>query len=169
MENRPINRIGKFFSEEDMSLHLDLGYEYLHGDVNMTILLYQVDTLRTDTDDIYAEATTNQIVFLPPVEINCLVTVEEAKNNTYKDGAVRYLEPGNLTFRVYIRHLDELGVDIKHGDYIGYKENDSVIRFYNVSNDGKVVTDNKHMHFGFKPYFRTITCVPTQENEFNGV
>lgn len=165
----PIKRVGKFFSEDDMLLHLDLGYEYLHGDVSMSIILYQVNILTTDNDDIYAEASSNQIKTYKPIEINGLVKIEEPKNSTYKDGNIRYLEPGNLIFNVYIKHLEELGVDINHGDYIGYKENDDSIRYYTVSNDGKVVTDNKHMHFGFKPYYRTIVAVPTQENEFSGV
>ena len=81
----------------------------------------------------------------------------------------RYLEPGNLTFSVYISHLEELNVDIRYGDYVGYPESETRIRFYSVSNDGKVVSDNKHTHFGFKPAYRTITCVPAQENEFRGV
>jgi hypothetical protein len=43
------------------------------------------------------------------------------------------------------------------------------LRFYTVSNDGKVTSDNKHKMFGFKPHYRTIVCVPTQQNEFRGV
>lgn len=167
-EKSPIKRIGKFFSEEDMDLHVNIGLEYLHGDLNMSVFLYRVDIMKSDVDEVYAEASTNEIKYLPPVEIKCLVTIEEPKNNSYKDGMIRYLEPGNLIFKVYIKHLQELGVDIKHGDFIGYKESDDKIRFYSVSNDGKVVIDNKHMHFGYKPFYRTITCVPAQENEFNG-
>ena len=82
---------------------------------------------------------------------------------------MRYNEPGNLTFSVYIKHLSELGVEIKYGDYIGYPETENKMRYYTVTNDGKVTSDNKHNLFGYKPYYRTITCAPAQEQEFRGV
>ena len=94
---------------------------------------------------------------------------EEPKNNTYKSGMVRYNEPGNLTLSVYITHLNELGVDIRYGDFIGYQDSEDKIRYYTVSNDGKVTSDNKHKMFGYKPHYRTIVCVPAQETEFRGV
>ena len=65
--------------------------------------------------------------------------------------------------------MDELNVDIKYGDYIGYVESENKIRFYNVVNDGKVISDGTHSMFGYKSFYRTITCSPTQENEFRGV
>ena len=68
-----------------------------------------------------------------------------------------------------ITHLEELNVDIRYGDYIGYPDSEEKLRFYTVSNDGKVTSDNKHKMFGFKPHYRTIVCVPTQQNEFRGV
>lgn len=170
MKNKiPISRNNRFFSEEDFNLHMEIGEEYLHGDLNMTLVLFRVDRTKTDIDDVYSEVGENKIRFLPPVEFNGLVKIEEPKNSTYKDGLIRYLEPGNLLVHVYIHHLTELNVDIKHGDYIGYPETETMIRLYAVSNDGKITSDNKHNHFGYKPYYRTITCVPTQETEFRGV
>jgi hypothetical protein len=74
-----------------------------------------------------------------------------------------------MTLSVYIKHLEELKVDIKYGDFIGYPESETRTRYYNVSNDGKVTSDNKHNMFGFKPYYRTILCVPAQEFEFRGI
>ena len=135
----------------------------------MKLVLYRVDRTRTDKDAVYGEVGSDEIVYLPPVEFNGIVRVETPKNSTYKSGVLRYLEPGNLTVSVYISHLEELKIDIKFGDYIGYPESENRIRFYTVSNDGKVISDNKHIYFGYKPYYRTITCVPTQENEFRGV
>jgi hypothetical protein len=70
---------------------------------------------------------------------------------------------------VYIRHLEELKIDIKYGDYIGYQDSEDKVRYYNVTNDGKVTSDNKHKMFGFKPHYRTIICAPVQEGEFRGI
>jgi hypothetical protein len=82
---------------------------------------------------------------------------------------LRYLEPGNLTLSVYIKHLADLGIDIKYGDFIAYPETEDKIRYYTVTNDGRVTSDNKHSLFGYKPYYRTITCTIAQDQEFRGV
>ena len=169
MENKlPITRIAKFFSKDDFDLHMTMGQEYLHGDLNMKLVLYQVDRSKNSKDDVYGEVGKDEMKFLPPVEFNGLVRVDSPKNSSYNSGIVRYLEPGNLIISVYINHLQELGIDIKYGDYIGYPESEERIRYYTVSDDGKVASDNKHSHFGFRPSYRTITCVRTEENEFRG-
>ena len=165
----PITRLGKFFSQDDFDINIQMGQEYLHCDLNMKLVIYRVDRLKTDTDDVYAEAGMDEIKYFPPVEFNALVKIDEPKNNTYKSGMVRYNEPGNLTLSVYITHLQELGIDIRYGDFIGYQDSEEKVRYYTVSNDGKVTSDNKHKMFGYKPHYRTIVCVPAQETEFRGV
>jgi hypothetical protein len=64
--------------------------------------------------------------------------------------------------------LDELGVEITYGDYIGYQEDEKKIKYYTVSNDGSIFSDNKHTINGYKGFYRSITCVPASEDEFNG-
>jgi hypothetical protein len=170
MSNKlPISRLSKFFSQEDFDFQLDVGQEYLHGDLNMKLVLYRVDRQKTDKDDVYGEVGTDEIKYFPPIEFNALVKIEEPKNSSYKGGMLRYLEPGNMTLSVYIKHLNDLGIDIKYGDYIGYPETEDKIRYYTVTNDGKVTSDNKHNLFGYKPYYRTITCAIAQNQEFRGV
>lgn len=170
MENKlPITRLSKFFSKDDFDLHMELGQEYLHGDLNMKLVLYRVDRTKSKKDDLYSEAGKDEVVYFPPVEFNGLVRVEEPTNKAYNSGLARYLEPGNINVSVYIAHLEELGIDINYGDYIGYPESEGRIRYYTVVNNGKVVADNKHSHFGFRPSYRTIVCAPTQENEFRGI
>jgi len=165
----PITRLNKFFSQDDFDLQIQLGQEYLHGDINMRLVLYRVDREKTDIDNVYGEVGKNEIKFLPPIEINGLVKIEESKNTAYKNGLLRYIEPGNLTISIYLKHLDDLDADIRYGDYIGYPESDDKLRFYSVTNDGRVIADNKHKMFGFKPHYITITCAYVQENEFKGI
>jgi hypothetical protein len=170
MENKlPITRMSKFFSNEDFDLQIQMGQEYLHGDLNMKLVIYRVDRAKTEKDDVYAEVGKDEIKYFPPIEVNALVKIEEPKNSSYKNGMLRYLEPGNMVFQVYLKHLDELGVDIRYGDYVGYPESEGRLRYYTVTNDGKVTSDNKHNYFGYKPYYRTITCAPVQESEFRGI
>lgn len=165
----PITRLNKFFSNEDFDFNVQLGEEYLHGDLNMKLVLYRVDRESTDTDAVYAEVGKDQIKFYPPIEFNALVKIDQPKNSSYKNGMVRYLEPGNLVLSVYLKHLKDLNIDIRYGDFIGYPETEERVRYYTVSNDGRVTSDNTHNMFGFKPYYRTITCVPAQEVEFRGI
>lgn len=170
MDNKlPITRLSKFLSQDDFDLHIKMGEEYLHGDINMRLVLYRVDRQKTDIDDVYGEVGMDEIKYYPPIEFNALVKIEEPKNNSYKGGLVRYNEPGNMNISVYIKHLEELNIDIKYGDFIGYPESETRTRFYQVTNDGKVVSDNKHNMFGYKPYYRNITCVPIQDTTFRGI
>jgi len=170
MENKlPINRMNKFFQQEDFDLHIQMGEEYLHGDLNMKLVLFQVDRIKTERDEVYAEVGKDEMKYLPPVEFNGVVRVEEPENKSYTGGINRYLEPGKIRVSVYINHLEELGIDIKYGDYIGYPESETKLRYYQVTNDGKITSDNRHIHFGYKPSYRTITGAIVQEGEFRGV
>ena len=37
-----------------------------------------------------------------------------------------------MTLGVYMKHLEELDIDINYGDYIGYPEKEDVMRYYVV-------------------------------------
>ena len=76
MNNKvPITRIGKFFGAEDFKLEQDFGTEWLHGDMNFTLVLYRVDRYKTKTDDVYGEVGKDQIKFFPPIEFNALIAI----------------------------------------------------------------------------------------------
>ena len=42
----PITRVNKFFSQDDFDLEIDFGREWLEGDINIKVILFQVDTRR---------------------------------------------------------------------------------------------------------------------------
>ena len=170
MNNRvPITRLGKFFDQNDYDLDINMGSEWLHGDMNFTLVLYRIDKMKTKTDDVYGETLKDGIKFLPPVEFKGLVQISEAENKNYGNSRINQTEPGNMKVSVYQRQLDELGVDVSFGDYIGYYETEDRIRFYTVTDDGRVVSDNKHTYAGYKPFYRTIIATPVSENEFRGL
>jgi|TARA_R110000868_G_scaffold111993_1_gene301920 hypothetical protein len=165
----PINRSNKFFSGDDFDLEIDFGREWLEGDINIKVILFQVDRQNSLTDSLYGEAEKDGITFKPPVEISVNFKMDEPTNKAYNsDGSMRYKEHGNVTFGVYQKHLKELEVDITYGDYIGYQEDETKIKYFTVANDGKVNSDNKHTINGYKGFYRTVVCVPTSEDEFNG-
>ena len=61
--NVPITRLNKFFGAEDFDLDVGMGKEWLHGDMNFTLVLYKVDRTKTNTDDVYGETTKDSIKF----------------------------------------------------------------------------------------------------------
>jgi len=170
MQNKvPITRLNKFFSGNDMSLEVDMGREWLEGDMNFTLILYRVDRYKTKTDDVYGEAVKDGIKFLPPIEFNAYVKVVQPENKFLGQSMVSQTEPGNMTFSVYQKTLDELGIEINFGDYIGYYETETKVRYYTVNNDGRIVSDNKHTYGGYKPFYRTYVASPVTNNEFRGL
>ncbi len=170
MNNRvPITRLGKFFDQNDYDLDINMGSEWLHGDMNFTLVLYRIDRLKTKTDDVYGETLKDGIKFLAPVEFKGLVQISEPENKNYGNSRINQTEPGNLKVSVYQKQLDELGVDVSFGDYIGYYETEDKIRFYTVTDDGRVISDNKHTYAGYKPFYRTIIASAVVDDEFRGL
>lgn len=165
----PITRIGKFFGAEDYNLDIGMGEEWLYGDMNFTLVLYRIDRLKTKTDDVYGETVQDGIKFLPPVEFKGYVQIMPPENKNVGNSKINQFEPGNLKVSVYQKQLDDLGVDINFGDYIGYYETEDRVRYYTVNNDGRVVSDNKHNYAGTKPYYRTIIASAVVNNEFRGL
>ena len=165
----PISRLGKFFGENDFNLEVGMGQEWLVGDMNFTCVLYRVDKNKIKTDDVYGEAVQDGIKYLPPVEFNAFVGIAAPENKMLGSTRIDQLEPGNITISVYMKTLDDLGVDIDFGDYIGYYDSENFVRYYTVVNDGRVVSDLKHTYKGYKPFYKTIIAAPVGPNEFRGL
>jgi hypothetical protein len=165
----PITRLGKFFGGEDFELEVQMGTEWLEGDMNFTVVLYRIDRYKTKTDDVYGEVLEDGIQFMAPIELKGYVQVLAPTNKFLGTSRVEQLEPGNMKFSIYQKQLDDLGVEIFMGDYIGYYETESRVRYYTVSDDGKVVSDNKHTYGGYKSFYRTITATYVSDNEFRGL
>jgi hypothetical protein len=163
----PINRNGKFYDEIDFGIENEMAREYLEGDLNFVVVLFQVDRTETQVDAVYGEAKSNEIRFKAPKEIRVKLALEAAENKSYSGGMNRILDYGQLTFHVFQEQLIELSCDISYGDYIGYADREDNIKYFTVTNDGKIFSDNAHTRLGYKGYYRTITCVTADMNEFN--
>jgi hypothetical protein len=165
----PITRLGKFFGGEDFGLEIDMGQEWLEGDMNFTIVLYRIDRYKTKTDSVYGEVLEDGIQFQTPVELKGLVKIAAPTNKLLGNTKVKQQEPGNMTFSIYQKTLDDLNVNILMGDYLAYYETESKVRYYTVIDDGQVVSDLKHTYGGYKNFYRTITATWVSPNEFKGI
>jgi hypothetical protein len=146
-----------------------MGEECLLGDMNFTVVLYRIDRNKTKSDNVYGEVLEDGIQFLAPVELKGLVQVMAPTNKFLGNSKVKQQEPGNMKFSIYQKTLDEMGVEIFMGDYLAYYETEDRVRYYVVSDDGYVVSDNKHSYGGYKSFYRSITATWVSPNEFNGI
>jgi hypothetical protein len=165
----PITRLGKFFGGEDFNLEVEMGQEWLHGDMNFTVILYRVDRYKSKTDDVYGEVVEDGAKFLPPIELKGYVKIVAPTNQKLGNSKLRQEEPGNMSFSLYQKELDDMQVDILFGDYLAYYETESKVRYYSVVDDGRVVSDNRHNYGGVRPFYRTILATPVSRNEFKGI
>jgi len=165
----PITRLGKFFGGEDYSLDVGMGEEWLLGDMNFTVVLYRIDRNKTKSDNVYGEVLEDGIQFLAPIELKGLVQVMAPTHKFLGNSKVEQQEPGNMKFSIYQKTLDEMGVEIFMGDYFAYYEQEDRVRYYVVSDDGYVRSDNKHTYGGYKPFYRSIVATYVSENEFRGI
>ena len=115
----PITRLGKFFGSEDFDLDINMGEEWLVGDLNFTCVLYRIDRNKNKVDDVYGEAMSDGIKFLPPIQFNAYVQVMAPENKNLGTSKIEQFEPGNIKISVYQKTLDALGIDISYGYYIG--------------------------------------------------
>lgn len=157
----PINRNKLFFSEDEYNFQISVGMEYINEIVNQTVVLYQVDMVKTGKDAVYYEPDFSDIIFKTPVELNVLYKVDnsELKNYSSSNAKGYYVNVGKLVFTIYERELEENECDIRRGDYVGLQVTPEHMEFFVVVNDGKVNYDNAHTLFGTKPYYRTVECV----------
>lgn len=164
----PINRNNLFYSEEDFAFEREVGKNYIEQDMNQTVVLYQVDLEKTNADALYGETQANQVIYKPPVEIHCVYEISEPELKSYDKtkNLGTYMKTGKLTIGVYQETLDELGVDIKKGDYIGVQISQTHMEYFTVSNDGRNNYDNAHTLFGIEPLFRTIEGYQIDKSEF---
>jgi len=165
----PISRIGKFFGEEDFNLDIEMGMEYLGGDLNMSVVLYRIDRKRTKKDDIYGEAPKDRIVFMPPIEVKGVVQITESTLKQLGNSKVEQKEPGNMKFSFYQKQLDDLNVELLKGDYLGYYVTEDKVRYYSVIDDGIVNMDNRHTYAGYKPFYRSVVATFVNKDEFRGL
>lgn len=163
----PISRLSKFYDEADFRLENEMAREYIEGDLNFKVVLFQVDRAKSQTDDVWGEADAEEIKFKPPKEINVRPMLGEPKQESYSEGMGQFLEYGDFNFTVFVDHLEEMGVDIRYGDYVGYVDREDNIKYFTVVNDGRINSDNAHTRLGYKGYYRTIICVNADVDEFN--
>lgn len=165
------NRHNIWYDEKDYDYEISMVENYLEEDLNQTVVVYEVDRVKTNVNSIYKEATLGNIRYKPPREIPCAYEIKDSELKSYDGKSANgvYTQDGNLVFYVLVRTLEKYKVDIKRGDYIGVVIDTNRMKYYTVVNDGKVNTANTNFVGGYKPAYRTVECTLVSDiSEFNG-
>lgn len=160
-----------FFSKSDFDLEIEIARGYMEEDMNQTVILFEVDLSKTNVNDIYHEASKKNIRFKTPVELTVRYEITNAEMRSYDKSSNKgvYSKPGNLDFTVLNSTLEEVGRDIKRGDYIGVQITPEEILYFTVYDDGKVASySNANTLYGVKPFYRNIKCNYVDPSEFEG-
>ena len=171
MRKNPINRNKMFFSKEDFNLEMEIAREYMEHDMNQTVVLFEIDLSKTNTDDIYHEANKRNIRFKPPIELTVRYEISDSEMRSYDKNTNKgmYAKPGVLSFTVLNDTLEEVNRDIKRGDYIGVQITPEEMIYFSVFDDGKIASySNSNTLYGIKPFFRNVKCNYVDPAEFEG-
>jgi len=162
----PINRNSLFYDKQCYDFEMEMGKNYVEQDMGQAVVIYQVDLTNTQSDALYGETLSQSTKFNLPIEVPCVYSIEKPELKSYDKtkNLGTYAKLGKLTFGVYQETLDELGVSIKKGDYVGVQVTPSHMEFWviNFINNGY---DNEHSLFGTVPLYLTVECYPVDSNE----
>ena len=163
----PINRNSLFYDKDSFEVEREIGKNYIEQDMGQTIVLYQVDASKTQTDAVYGESTPGSITYKTPVEVPCVFKIEapELKSYDKEKQLGTYNKIGKLTFSYYKETTDELGVEIKKGDYVGVQITPEKMVFWVVNNVNPNY-DNAHTLWGTTVLYLTATCNAVDSSEF---
>ena len=163
----PITRHNLFFNEEEWQLEKDFFRESIEQDLNQIVILFRVDRILSKVDDLYHEGRKSELIFKPPVRLQIFGELEDPENKVYNEdsGTLRYQQDGKLNFAVLIDQLEELDVEVRYGDYIGYPVSESEIRYYTVVDDGMKSYHDGQTILGYKQTFRKVVCAPVEDDD----
>lgn len=166
--NRNIGLNQMFYSEEDFNLECEILEDYLEEDLCQTVVVYEVDRTKTQTDATYQESKGN-IRFKPPREIPCMYEIKSSETKSFDSKTANgvYSISGNMSLYIMPSILRKYRCDIRRGDYISVNV-EGKQRYYVVTNDGKVNWANETFVGAYKPAWRRLDCTPTTLAEFSG-
>lgn len=158
------NRFGLFMTESSFNLEVEFGREYQKSDNPNIITLYRIDIIQTKTDDLYGETTASEKVFRPVVKLNASVVIEKGNQEYMANSGIVKDKSGPLTARIYLKELEEKGVEISRGDIVAYNQSGELERYYEVVSANNVTDETEKTFAGMKPFWKKIVAVPVQSD-----
>lgn len=171
MKNSPINRLSKYFNENEHQYYIDNVREYLTTlDTNITFFI--VDKFKSTVDDLYGESKSYEIEIKNEITVPAIINLTAKENEAYVDGtgALFHEEEGNIEVTVLAQDLkDNDGAYlVNYGDYMGFQVSESKWAYYEVVDPSKLVGQNKMSHMGYRYVWQKFIGAPVEASQFNG-
>jgi len=160
------NRMGLFMTDNSFDLDVMYGRNFLQTDNAQKVSIHKINLIKTKSHALYGQSKTKDKVFMPPVEVSVMVTIDDGKQEYYggNQGGIARDDSGNISFGIYLKELEEKELEIDRGDIIEYNMSGQKNRYYEVESANNVTDETKKTIGGFKPYWKRIVGVPVKED-----
>lgn len=160
------HRYGLFMSETSNDLSIMYGRTYIETDNIQEIILHKINIIETKSHNLYGQAKSKDKKFMSPVKLKVMNSVLDGEQSNYGDtsNGIARDDSGNLIFNIYIKELNENGVEIDRGDIIEYNMSGFKNRYYEVENADNVIDKSSRSMGGFFTYWKKIIAIPVKED-----
>jgi len=159
-------RMGLFMTDNSFDLDVMYGRNYLDTDNAQEVILHKINIVETKSHNLYGQAKTKDKKFFAPVRLKVMITIEDGKQEYYgsNPGGISRDDTGNIRFGIYLKELEEKGVEIDRGDIIEYNLSGEKNRFYEVVSANNISDETKKTIGGFKSYWKLVFGTPVKED-----
>jgi len=166
IENLEDERYGLHMTQTAYNLQVMYGRNYLRTNNNQVVKIHKINIIESKSHKLYGQAKAKDKVFMPPVSISVMISVEDGQQSFYGDnvGGIVRDDTGNLTFGVYLEELKEKKIQIDRGDIVEYNLSGEKARYYEVESANNVADTTAKTIGGFAPYWKKVTAVPIKED-----
>jgi hypothetical protein len=157
------DRFGLFMDERSFDLEVEFGRDYLH-DSPSYCTLHQIDIIKTKSDDLYGETKAEEKVFRKPIKLIGMINIEKGEIEYLAGDGIASDQSGLFVMRIYLKELEEKGIDINRGDIIAYNQSGNKERYYEVATANNVTDETEKTFAGTKPFWKKITAIPVKSD-----
>jgi hypothetical protein len=119
---------------------LQLSRQFWGFDAPYTAILYRLDGIRTQVDDVYGETLSEEKIFFPPVEVTVVPNISEVVTTYQVPGGLKK-RAYNLTVGFYLAELLEKQCRPHDGDFMLYNAGQG-LEFYELGNVDELLGTN---------------------------
>lgn len=148
-----------FSDDKEGALFKNLGRELIEDLINQHFTLFRVDVENTESN-FYNEAKKKH--YLTPVEVKARIKI--ADSDVISEGGIRRLSKGDMTAWVYLVNMEELGIEINVGDFIGFQG-----KFYEVYDPGYDKDSMNRKYAADRDFYREILAKVVHKDVFQSI
>lgn len=147
-----------WFGEAENTLFNNLGRELIETLITQHFTLYRMNKTETESN-FYGES--KRKVWRDEIEVKARILITDS--DVVEEGGVRRMGKGDMQAWIYLQHLEELGVEILVGDFLGFQG-----KIYEVYDNGPNKDNMKRKFAGDRDYFQEILAKVVTGDIFAG-